>query len=101
MDNGDRVVARPPVGSCWRILIQEPQLAMESENYTALERCRTAHHVFERGGIFDELAIVFDPDPCESGPPFTQQNASCLHLEQMDERNWYLGIGDLQFNVHV
>jgi hypothetical protein len=89
---------RPPIGSCWRILVQEPHLAAESGNYTALNERATE---FEQGGVFDELVMVFDPDPVESGPPFNQQNASCLHLEQMDRRNWYLGIGDLKFNLHV
>ena len=89
---------RPPIGSCWRILVKKPHLAAESGNYTALNQRATA---FERGGVFDELVIVFDPNPAESGPPFLQQNASCLHLEQMDGRNWYLGIGDLKFNLHV
>ena len=49
----------------------------------------------------DELVIVFDPDPREAGPPYNQQNATCLHLEQMEKRDWYLGIGDLKFNIHV
>lgn len=44
---------------------------------------------------------MFDPDPEEFGPAFNQQNAGYLHLEQMDRRNWYLGIGDLKFNLHV
>ena len=89
---------RPPIGSCWRILVKEPHLAAESGNYTALNQRATA---FERAGVFDELVIVFDPNPAESGPPFLQQNASCMHLEQMNDRNWYLGIGDLKFNLHV
>jgi hypothetical protein len=89
---------RPPIGSCWRILVQEPHLAAESGNYTELNERATE---FEHGGVFDGLVIVFDPDPGEFGPPFNQQNASCLHLEQMDRRNWYLGVGDLKFNLHV
>jgi hypothetical protein len=57
--------------------------------------------MFEDGGVFDELVILFDHDQGEQGPPYTQQNATCLHLEQMDDRNWYLGIGDLTFGIHV
>lgn len=49
---------RPPIGSCWRILVQEPHLAAESGNYTALNERATE---FEQGGVFDELVIVFDP----------------------------------------
>jgi len=94
--------------------VKEPHLALESGNYTVLDDRRSIAHDeagnvvgvrlkerFEAGGIFDELVILFDPDPAESGPPYKQQNATCLHLEQMDERNWYLGIGDLKFNLHV
>jgi hypothetical protein len=77
--------------------VEEPRLAAESGNYTVLDERATE---FEQGGVFDELVIVFDPDPEESGPPFNQQNASCLHLEQMDRRDWYVGIGDLKFNLH-
>jgi len=51
-------------------LVQEPHLAAESGNYTALNERATE---FEQGGVFDELVIVFDPDPGESGPPFNQQ----------------------------
>jgi hypothetical protein len=105
---------RPSIGSCWRILVKQPHLALESGNYTALDDSRSiardeagsvvglrVKEWFEDGGVFDELVILFDPDPAESGPPYTQQNATCLHLEQMDERNWYLGVGDLKFNVYV
>jgi hypothetical protein len=52
-------------------------------------------------GVFDELVIVFDPNPAESGPPFFQQNVSCMHLGRMDGRNWHLGIGNLKFNFQV
>ena len=105
---------RPTIGSCWRILVQQPRLALESGNYTVLDDGRSTDRGeddnvaglrpkerFEEGGVFDELVILFDPDLAESGPPYTQQNATCLHIEQMDERNWYLGIGDLKFNLHV
>ena len=37
---------RPPIGSCWRILVKEPHLAAEGGNYTALNQRATA---FEGG----------------------------------------------------
>ena len=55
---------RPPIGSCWRILVQEPHLAAESGNYTALNERATD---FEQGRVFDELVIVFEPDPENPG----------------------------------
>jgi hypothetical protein len=63
---------RPPIGSCWRILVQEPHLAAESGNYTELNERATE---FEQGGVFDEFVIVFDPDP--GGVRAAVQSAKC------------------------
>lgn len=57
--------------------------------------------VFEAGAVLDEVVILFESDPGEHGPPYTQQNATCLHLEQMDERDWYLGIGNYTDAIEV
>ena len=100
------MATKPPIGSCWRILVQDPVIDLESTNYKLIhgkgnmisaianggKSEAEKHSLYETGHIFDELAIIFDPD---------HHNETCLHLEQMNERDWYLGIGDLQFNIHV
>ena len=90
---------KPPVATCWRVLIQEPTQNIISGNYGALEK--NVEDCFERGSVFDELAICFAPDPDQNKPPFTQHNATTLHLEQMNARDWLLAIGDYKFNIHV
>ncbi len=72
---------RPPVGSCWRILVQQPYLVVESGNYKMLGQG------IEKGGIFDELVILFAPDPKERARPWAQHNSTTLHLEQVDLRD--------------
>ena len=89
---------KPRIGTCWRILVQEPTTRIVSGNYDLLDMGIG----FERGQVFDELVIVFAPDPDRHPPPpFEQRNSTVLHLEQMNGRDWYLGIGDRGFNIHV
>lgn len=78
---------KPKVGSCWRILAQEPRLSIESGNYLGL-----GSGIGEAGGVLDEVVIVFDPE---------HRNESCLHLEQMGTRDWFLGLGEIQLNIRV
>ena len=81
-------MSRATTGSCWRILAQQPHLEVQSGNYRALDD----RLGFEKGGVLDEVVIVFDSE---------HHNASCFHLEQMDHNSWFLGIGDLKFNIKV
>jgi hypothetical protein len=37
----------------------------------------------------------------ESGPRTLNRNETCLHLEQMNEPNWYVDICELKFKLHV
>jgi hypothetical protein len=80
-------MSKPQIGSCWRVLVQEPALSIESGNYQGLKTGTS-----ERGGVLDEVVIIFDPK---------NPNASCLHLEQMSTRSWYLGFGDIKLNIRV
>ncbi|MBV8894035.1 MAG: hypothetical protein JO266_19045 [Acidobacteria bacterium] len=67
--------------------MQNPTLDMRSGNYRALDEGG-----YEPGGILDEVVIVFDSE---------HQNETTLHLEQMNARDWFLRIGDLQFSVRM
>jgi hypothetical protein len=89
---------RPPIGSCWRILVQEPHLAAESGNYTALNERATE---FEQGGVFDELVIVFEPDPEESGPPSNQQKCELPPPGADGHPQLVSGNWRPEFNLHV
>lgn len=85
---------KPRIGTCWRILAQEPELNIKSTNYELLNM----EAGFERGQVLDEVVIVFAPDLTQS---IAQHNSTVFHLEQMNGRDWYLGIGDRGFNIHV
>lgn len=85
-----------------QLLLQEPTCNIESGNYQMLNKTGGSHKgIFEKGQVLDEVVILFKPEPDENGPPFTQQNSTCFHLEQMNNKDWYLGIGDTKFNIHV
>jgi hypothetical protein len=88
------VTKKPRIGTCWRILVQEPTQRIVSGNYDLLDEGVG----FERGQVLDEVVIVFAPSLTQS---FTQHNSTVFHLEQMNGHDWYLGIGDRGFNIHV
>jgi hypothetical protein len=84
---------KPPIGSVWRIKYDEAPKkrgGIMGESFDLLSADyfvgRAATRVSVRT-IFDEFVLAFP--------------SGCIHLEQMSERTWYLGIGDEKVMITV
>lgn len=73
MDNQERVVPRPPVGSCWRILIQRPHLEFQDGGDDITIRGNREGLEALAAAITAQLA---KPDPTSSGINLTVQCSS-------------------------
>jgi hypothetical protein len=88
------VSREPPIGSKWRILANGPpadgtRLSLHSRDYELgpHHRPTLGDHALPTQMVLDEVVLAFP--------------GGCVHLEQMNARTWFLGIGEEKVMIHV